>query len=62
MSSNSNKIHKDLIFDDEIDPKCCVENLLKFRTNKIARILTEFCYIGFLKVRIILKLKGNNEK
>ena len=57
LSNNSHAIHKDQIFDDEIDHKCFVKNLLRFLTNKIARIFKEFCYIEFLKIRIILKLK-----
>ena len=56
-----NAIHKDQIFGDEIDHKC-VKNLLRFLINNITRIFEEFCYIGFLKIRIILKLKRKNER
>ena len=38
----SDTIHKDQIFDDENNHKCCVKNLLRFFTNNIARILKEF--------------------
>ena len=55
-------IHEDQIFDEEIDRKCCVKNLSRFLTNNIAKIFKEFCYIGFLKLRIILKLKRNKER
>ena len=39
LSNNSDAIHKDQIFYDEIDSKCCVKNLLRFFTNNMARIL-----------------------
>ena len=61
MSNNNQAIYKDLIFDAEIDHKCCVKNLLRFPTNK-ARTFKEFCEIGFLKIRIVLKLKRNNKR
>ena len=35
LSNNSQAIHKDQIFDDEIDRKCCVKKLLRFLTNNI---------------------------
>ena len=58
----SHAIHKNQNFDDEIDYKCCVKNLLRFLTNNKAKIFKEFNYTGFLKIRIILKLKRNDER
>ena len=57
LSNVSHVIHKDQIFDDEIDHKCCVKNLLRFLSNNIPRIFKDFCYIVFLKIRIILRVK-----
>ena len=61
LSNNNQAIYKDLIFDDEIDHKCCVKNLMRFLTNK-ARTFKKFCEIGFLKIRIVLKLKRNKKR
>ena len=49
---------QDQIFDDDIDYKCYVKNLLRFFNNNVAREkidkkLKEFCYIGLLKILII---------
>ena len=38
LSNNSHAIHKDQIFHNEIDSKCCLKNLLRFFTNNMARI------------------------
>ena len=66
-SNNSYTMHRfiiftptnqDQIFDDNIDDKCYVKNLLRFFNNNIAREridkkFKEFCYIGLLKILII---------
>ena len=61
LSNNSHVIQKYHIFDDEIDHRYCVKNLLRFLTNIIARIFKDFCYIRFVRIQIILKLKRNHE-
>ena len=52
LSNNSHAIHKDQIFDDEIDHKCCLKNMSRFLTDNI----------GFLKIWIILQMKRNSER
>ena len=50
--------NQDQIFDDDIDDKCYVKNLLRRFNNNIAREridkkFKEFCYSGLLKILII---------
>ena len=40
LSNNGHAIHKDQIFDDEIDHKCCVKNLLRFLSRNF--VLLDF--------------------
>ena len=67
LSNNSHTMHRfiffmrtnqEQIFDDYIDYKCYVKNLLRFFTNNIAseridKKFKEFCYIRLLKILII---------
>ena len=56
LSNNSHGIYKDQIFDNEIDSKYYAKNMLRFFTNNIARVFKKVCFVGFLKVQIILKI------
>ena len=52
------RTNQDQKFDDDIDYKCYVKNLLRFFSNNVAKEKTdtkfkEFCYIGLLKILII---------